>query len=355
MAETGLGVSVKPILQQSWDAYKSKFIQGDGRVMDLSQDAITTSEGQSYALLRAVWMNDQPTFGKAWEWSQKNLGYKDTGLFAWKWGKHCDNSWAILDKASATDADQDIAFALILAGKQWSRPELIEQAKAILSHIWDKEVVQVSGHPYLAAGVWAIQADKVRLNPSYFAPYEYRVFAKIDPQHNWNGLVDTSYQVLEAAGKESRLGLPPDWCNLDAKTGAVSVADNDKQSDYSYDAMRVPWRVALDWQWNQDPRAKKYLDSLGFLQDSWKVQRTIRGAYTNTGVMRGFDEPIAGFGCVLPMFELIAPDLARQVYQEKLQSVYYDGLWKSDTDYYGQNWAWFGLAAAGNLLAKPQI
>ena len=42
------------IFYESWQAYKSHFIKSDGRVIDKDANDVSTSEGQSYALLRAV-------------------------------------------------------------------------------------------------------------------------------------------------------------------------------------------------------------------------------------------------------------------------------------------------------------
>src|SRR5450759_5509645 len=56
------------LLAAAWSGYKDRFIQPDGRVIDFQRDQMTTSEGQSYAMLRAVWMNDRPTFDLTWRW-----------------------------------------------------------------------------------------------------------------------------------------------------------------------------------------------------------------------------------------------------------------------------------------------
>jgi endoglucanase len=343
------------ILQESWQAYKTHFIQADGRVVDHSNADITTSEGQAYAMLKALWINDQATFDLVWTWAKANLDYEKSGLFAWKWGKQCDGTWSILDKQAATDADQDIAFALICASKQWKRTDLLDPAKNILKNIWDQEVVLVNSKPYLLPGQWAKSTPKIRLNPSYFAPYEYRVFAKVDSSRDWQSLVDTSYDVLEQCGKISKLGLPPDWCDLDQATGIVSFDPANPSSDYSYDAMRVPWRISLDYIWNQDPRAKKYLGTLSFLEDTWNTMRTIRGAYTAQGVMRSFDEPLAGFACAMASFQITAPPLVKQVLRERILAKYEDGLWMPNNDYYAQNWCWFGIALVKGAIIAPSL
>lgn len=354
-AQQAADEKVMPILRQSWQAYKVHFIQADGRVIDPTADNITTSEGQSYAMLRAVWMDDRPAFDLSWQWTKNNLFNKKDGLFSWKWGQRCDKSWGVLDDQAASDADQDIALALILASKQWNRPDLMGASKQVLSSIWRSEVAVIDHKPYLAAGPWARDMSKPRLNPSYFAPYAYRVFAKVDRDHDWASMVDTSYDVLEQASSLSRLELPPDWCNIDPATKKVELDPEDKESDYSYDAMRVCWRIAQDANWDGEERAKKYLERLAFLEDSWTAVRTIRGAYSATGVTRSFDEPLAGFGCILPMLHLTAPSVAQEILQERIMSYYYEGIWRPEDDYYGQNWAWFGLAAMSNNLPKPQL
>lgn len=347
--------NARQILDQSWRAYKDRFMQFDGRVFDPDAGSITTSEGQSYALLRAAWQDDKAAFATIWKWTADNLGYRANGCFAWKWGQRCDKSWGIIDPTWASDADQDIALALIIAASRFKNPEYMQEAKAVLAKIWEQEVVAYGGKPYLLPAPWAKDMACPRLNPSYMAPYAYRIFARVDAGHDWQGLVETAYDVVEKASRASRLGLPPDWCYLDPATLAVTVQQHDALCDYSYDAMRTPWRIFMDWQWNHEARAKSYLESLSFLPDSWLEARTLRAAYSPAGVMRSFDEPLAGFACVLPLFALTAPDLARQMLQERITPRFYDGLWHPDKDYYGQNWAWFGIAAANNLLPAPAV
>ena len=95
-------------LSALWSFYKQTYIQ-NGRVVSLDENGITTSEGQGYAMLRAVWSNDRATFNTVWAWTKQQLQVRDDKLFAWKW------KGTVLDRNSATDADTDIALALILA------------------------------------------------------------------------------------------------------------------------------------------------------------------------------------------------------------------------------------------------
>ncbi len=348
------------LLAAAWSGYKHRFIQPDGRVIDLQRDQVTTSEGQSYAMLRAVWMNDRPTFDMAWWWTQHNLGDPARSRIGWLWGKAPDGSWRLLDANSASDADEDIALALLFAAHQWSssyRPAAI----ALLGRIWDEDVATVSGRPYLAAGNWAPgAAGGPVLNPSYFAPYEYRIFAQQDHAHPWEELVDTSYGALQActdAPLDRGAGrLPPNWCALDVATGAAHSAPGMSQgSDYGYDAFRVMWRVALDAQWNLEPRAVQYLNSHSMvLLDSWRRHGKLASAYTHDGAVRNPSEDPTVYGGAIASFLVVDRRSAAQMtsrLEATAKSGGQDGTYfGTSTNYFEQNWIWFGLAFAYGTL-----
>jgi hypothetical protein len=63
-------------LLDAWEKYKKDYIvfEGEnyGQVIDPS-NGVTTSEGQSYAMLRAAWMNDKYTFLGSWLWTRNHL------------------------------------------------------------------------------------------------------------------------------------------------------------------------------------------------------------------------------------------------------------------------------------------
>src|SRR5690349_12535160 len=72
-------------LSALWSFYKFTYIQ-EGRVVSHDENRITTSEGQSYALLRAVWQNDHEVFKRVWHWTKKHLQVRsEDKLFSWKW------------------------------------------------------------------------------------------------------------------------------------------------------------------------------------------------------------------------------------------------------------------------------
>ena len=104
--------SEREFLTASWETYRRLYIDADGYVLDRTRnDGEVTSEGQAYALLRAAWMDDPATFDRVFAWTERHLRRPD-GLYSWRWSPR--GGGALLDVNSAADADQDIAFALIL-------------------------------------------------------------------------------------------------------------------------------------------------------------------------------------------------------------------------------------------------
>ncbi len=364
---------VQTLLVQLWDTYKGRYMQQDGRVRDPQRTDISTSEGESYALLRSVWQDDRATFDRVLNWSVNNL-QKPRGdkLFAYLWGKAADNSWKVLDSHAATDADQDIALALLLASERWNEPAYLNQALEIVNDLWDKAIVNVAGRPYLAAGDWATASPRPVLNPSYFSPYTYRLFARVDPNknHDWNGLIDTSYQVIKdctaASFDEGKPGkLPPDWCAIDKTSGSlVSAADQGKDFDtnFGYDAFRTLWRVALDYRLSGDKRALSFLQSLDVIREDWAKTQKLAAVYDHYGQPKETQEELSIYaGGGLALFTVLDPKQADKLVNTKLLPPLLKTGQGDDPDpahsdpaqgrtYYAQNWTWFGLAFYADKL-----
>ncbi len=220
----------------------------------------TVSEGIGYGMLLAAYMDDQSLFDALWKYEQ--LWVDKNGLM----------NWYILADGSglgpngsggATDADEDIAFALVLADKQWGgqgslgtpyRQLAIRQVQSI----WASEI-QDGKLP--RPGEWG---GWNTVNVSYFAPAYYRVFATLDAAHPWANVVQTVYDTLAfsvtAANDNQNSGLVPAWCDDSHGSPCVPVdmgIPND--TGYQYDSCRTPFRIGLDWCWNGEPRAKAYL------------------------------------------------------------------------------------------------
>ncbi len=345
-----------PVLQASWKTYCGRFIQADGRVIDRKADDVSTSEGQSYAMLRAVWIGDETTFEKAYAWGRDNLNsnIRSDHLWAWQWGKAKDGHWKVLDKAFATDADQDVALALILGYKQWHRDQYLHDARAIVQDLWNSATIEIGGKRYLLGGDKLCKEGSCRMNPSYYAPYAYRIFACFDRAHNWASLIDNSYFVLNTASGLTQTGLPPDWFQLDTSNGQMKLRQG-KDSAFSYDAFRVYWRVAMDWELFHDERAQSYLQrSLPPLVQRWRQQGTIPATIAADGKPLAEYEALEMIAAVMPAVAAVDPSVGRAMAQH-VQSKYAAGLWGDQQSYYLQNWAWFGTALYDDYLGPFRL
>lgn len=361
--DTPIVYSKNAMLLELWNDYKTSNIEPNTyRTLDKQQNNITTSEGQSYTMLRAVWSDDRTTFDKSWQWTKDNL-QRDDKLMSWKFGQKPDGNYGIQETVggqnTASDGDSDIALALLMAYSRWNESAYLYDAKPIITAMWQKEVVTINGKPVLASNdLERNDPNKIVVNPSYFAPYAYKEFAKVDKSHDWNGLATNSYDLLQQLSsnkldKSYAVGLPPDWIAINRKTGAFEPAQpSSLTTNYGYDAMRIPWRMALDYQWNKDERAKQVLQKMSFLDDQWTKEHKLHTTYSHDGMPVGNYESPAAYGTAIGYFKVIMPDTAQQVFSEKLQPLYdpNEQRWKTEQQYYDDNWAWFGMALMQNAL-----
>ena len=282
------------VLTASWQSYCRHFIKSDGQVIIPEEGGGTISEAQAYALLRAVWANDAPVFARVYAWTYKNLSRVHThgdSLLAWRWGRLPGGSWGVLDANSATDGDLDYALALVLAHRLGWRappglPDYREEARRVQADILDKEVVALpAGELLLTPGNWHELKPPYLVNPSYFSPAAYRLFASTsgatEPQGGaegkgaapspplqpevevtnnrarWSRLHQSTYKLLgqlsQGLGGQTGVGLFPDWCRVDA-AGRLAPAPG-KDTRFGWEAVRLPYRVALDGLWFGDPQA----------------------------------------------------------------------------------------------------
>jgi endoglucanase len=346
------------MLNELWADYKVNNIEpNSNRTIDKSQNNITTSEGQSYTMLRAVWQDDRTTFDESWEFTKNNMQRPQDNLFSWKYGQKLDGSYGILTdiggQNTASDADADIALSLMMAYSRWNDAKYLYQAKQIITSIWNEEVVMVAGKPVMTADDLEKNAEtEVVVNPSYFAPSSYKLFAKVDPSHDWTGLADHSYDLLnqlseDTLGSTTSSKLPPNWIKMNIETGAfVPATQAGLDTNYGFDALRIPFRMALDYAWNKDERAKIVLQHFGFLDSEWQSDNKLQAIYAHDGTVVGNYETPAMYGGSIGYFKLVQPEAAKEIYQQKLQTLYNPDTQKARTNlsYYDSNWAWFGIA-----------
>jgi endo-1,4-beta-D-glucanase Y len=222
----------------------------------------TVSEGIAYGMLLSVYADDQPTFDKLWQYSQKWLD--GNGLMNWYINAA---GTQVLGTGAASDADEDMAYALIAADARWGgkgslSTNYIDLAKTLIGKIWQYEVDHTRAD-VLKPGDMGFDGSVI--NISYFAPAYYKVFGRVTGQTaNWNNVAKTSYDVIEKTlttqnGNASN-GLVPAWST---PTGMPMAPPGTGMPTYhQLDSCRTPFRVAVDYCWNAEPRALTYLQKI---------------------------------------------------------------------------------------------
>jgi endo-1,4-beta-D-glucanase Y len=315
-------------MAMGWATYKSALIVADGtdgsmRVIRPEDGNDTVSEGISYGMLFAVYMNDKTTFDALWKYEQKHLNTH--GLMHWR----INASGATTGMNSATDADEDIAFALVMADKQWGgyTTTAINMLNTVAMWDFGTDGTIKGGDFYVA------------VNPSYIAPAFYRVFAAYHTdatqKARWTTILDKNYEIL-AMVQNATNGLVPDW--------SAGPATN---TNYGYDATRTPYRVALDACWSNDPRAKAFSQRIGAFFAGIGAANIVDGYSVTTGMPFSgnknstFVGPAGAAGMASNQAQLVADAYTRVAADARAANV----------SYYNRSWALFTvLLMTGNFV-----
>ncbi len=277
-------------VQAAYAKFKTDLVVSDGnghqRIQRAASDGInpdgctptgsTVSEGIGYGMLIAVYMDDQSLFDNLWNYEKGNLD--DNGLMNWAPGP--GTSGGPNCTGGATDADEDMAFALVMADKQWGGQGSIgttylSAAQGQIQKIWATEVDQ---YKWLKPGDHF--GDRTVQNISYLAPAYYKIFANVDPKScpagtddqyamkngcdGWPAVITQSYatisDALNSANGNQSNGLVPAWCD-DSHGAPCSVVTtvSGEPFNYQYDSCRTPFRIGLDACWFGDSNAQAYV------------------------------------------------------------------------------------------------
>ncbi len=228
-----------------WDAFRRSTISQDGRVIDDSTDQqVTVSEGQSYALFFALVANDRATFDKLLTWTENNLAQGDltAHLPAWIWGKRTEGehagTWGVIDANPASDADLWIAYSLLEAGRLWNERRFTALGTLLARRALREETAVLPGlGRTLLPGPTGFHTspDVWRLNPSYVPLQVMRRLAAMPGEDSsWKTLVDTSARLILNTAPH---GFSPDW--VEYHKGRGFRPDTQTQAGGSYNAIRV--------------------------------------------------------------------------------------------------------------------
>ena len=236
------------LLALAYDNWKKRFVVADSggfKVIRPENGNDTVSEGIAYGMMIAVYFDDKPLFDGLYKYWTSHVA--TNGLMTWcipAGGGSCSASGG-----TATDADEDAAFAMLMASKQWPSGGYAGTATTL-----DQRRDE---HGYVRD---LHQGRQQLLGQPDHEPVVLR--ARVLPRLRVELPGGNSYTLLNAALQGSE-----QWsrrCVVHRRI-VQRPASNGGADDmrYQYDSHRIPWRIGLDYCWNGTAAAKTYLDKIG--------------------------------------------------------------------------------------------
>jgi endo-1,4-beta-D-glucanase Y len=236
-----------------------------------AKDAITVSEGHGYGMIATALMaGHDPDARATFDGFVRVLrGFPsqiNRDLMSWAVGANCQ---PIAGPNSASDGDLDVAFALLLANRQWGSNGDIDyfaEATRVIGAIARSEMNTETSLPLL--GDWATSgAFYYAARPSDFMADHFRAFVPVKDGTLFLAAVDRVYNIVDRlqSGVGQGTGLVPDFVigtNNDLRPAPADFLEAPTDGDYSYNSCRVPWRLGTDYVVSGDVRARAALERL---------------------------------------------------------------------------------------------
>lgn len=254
---------------------------------------LTVSEAHGYGMLITAYMaghdpNAKQQFDAMLRYHRAHGSALTPGIMAWYQNRECKDTGG---DNGATDGDLDIAYAMLLADKQWGScgsVDYAEHATWVMSAI-SRRGLERQGR-YVLLGDWVTSDNEHHYGgtrTSDFMGTHFRSFAKASNDVVWGGLLDNTYWIAEAVQTRhaGATGLLPDFIS-GAATNAPRPAHNGflegaRDGSYAYNACRIPLRFGTDFLVSADPRPQRMAQRLNdFVKKaSGGDPKKLRGGY----------------------------------------------------------------------------
>jgi len=252
----------------------------------------TFSEGQGYGMVLTAYFGDRARFDGLWAFAQKS--FNSSGMMGWH--VNCSGfSTSDGGSGSATDGDEDIGFALVVAAAQWGGTYL-QTAKSYLATLKNVDFATClpSGRNVPAAGNWQGKADACTTagkgtNTSYWTPAYSRVFQDDTGDPHWGKAADDVVALYKLAANPTT-GI---IVNEVDQNGAPVIGQT-----YDYNSCRIPWRAALDYLWFGTPGAQEATTKMTNWANTVSISNIVDGYNANgtaTGKYTGLNAFVGGF------------------------------------------------------------
>ncbi|MEU8570561.1 glycosyl hydrolase family 8, partial [Streptomyces pathocidini] len=250
---------------QQWKAAFLKSSCGNGWAAIASPDADHpyVAEGQGYGLTILATMAGadaaaKTDFDRVLKYVLDHPSVNDADLHAAEQNSSCQS---VNGSDSATDGDLEIAYALLLADKQWGSTGTYnykDLAVRRINAIKRSEIVSATNLTNL--GDWSSGDYNKISRTSDWLPGHFRAFKKATGDAAWDTIRD-KHQTLIASLQSQyapNTGLLPDFVQdttTSPKPAAGEVLESPLDGAYSWNACRDPWRIGVDALTSGDSRS----------------------------------------------------------------------------------------------------
>lgn len=265
------------------------------------------SEGQGYGMLASVLAakkgaSTHTTFNAFYRYYRAHRISSKIPLMCWQQtmrSGHLTSTGS--QRNSATDGDLDIAYALILADKEWGSKTVNYKAAAknILTAVKNYEINTTTYLP--KEGNWATSSyDASKLRTSDLIVGYFKTFATYTKNSTWTKVASHSKTAIKKLSARHSTGLFPDF--IFAKGGTIKLTaakayefESATDDQVGYNACRVPWRLAQAYLLAKDSTSKAALKKqLTFFNKKSKITAvyTLSGKAVNSYENTAFTAPI---------------------------------------------------------------
>ena len=213
----------------------------------------TVSEAIGYGMVIAAYMADHAGFDAMLHYVKAHPSRIGKNLTAWKQSLKDGSMQNVSGPDSATDGDMDIAYALILADRQWGSNGPIHYQKEALRVLTDLLTYCVNPtDSSILPGDWASQDATPHSRASDYMVDHLLAYADFDTTHStewmkvYNRITTTvNHQFANGSGET---GLMADFY---VKSGSDYIPVTHKyletphDGDCFYNACRIPWRLPM--------------------------------------------------------------------------------------------------------------
>lgn len=347
-----------------YDTWRARYLRqgcGDGRwyVATGLDNSLTVSEAHGYGMIIVAYLaghdpEARTIFDGMVRYFEDHPSDLTPSLMAWSQDHGCQNNQGA---ANASDGDLDIAYALLLADKQWSSGGAIDYRAAaarVLAGIRDANL-DASGS-YVLLGDWTSGSYYDATRTSDFMPAHLASFAAATGDPVWTQVADHSYDLIAQLQSTyaPSTGLLPDFVRSPLSGPYPAEAwflERPVDGAYSYNACRDPWRIATDVLVNGEPRARAAVQRI----NTW-----IRGATGGDpwAILPGYWLDGSGLGNTFFDLAFVAP-LGVSAMVDAGNQAWLDALWDAivsagETTYYGDTLKLLAMIAMSGNWWSPE-